>query len=83
MKMIFCALLVMLLPLVSFADSTAEIAQVDSFIRQEVEMLAVKSAYSANHPDILKHQRNIQKASEHKALLARQNSRPSCRSIFN
>ncbi|WP_413575044.1 hypothetical protein ACLVWU_12350 [Bdellovibrio sp. HCB290] len=95
MRKIICTLLVMILPLGAFADNstdsksleaylayTKEVAQVDSYIRQEVEALAVKSALSANHPDRLTHQQNIQKASEYKAVLARQNSLISCQHIF-
>ncbi|MEK2688196.1 hypothetical protein [Bdellovibrio sp. GT3] len=61
-----------------------EIGKVDSFIRQEVEMLAVKSALSADHPDRLVHIQNIQKASDYKKTLLAQAASGiiSCQVVF-
>ncbi|WP_413557703.1 hypothetical protein [Bdellovibrio sp. HCB209] len=97
MKRLFCALFVVVLPLASFANTevmantelhvqyTKQMAGLESYIRGEVEALAVKSAYSSTHPDILGHQRNIRRASEQKIQMTtqfRDGSIKLCKQVF-
>ncbi|WP_413582013.1 hypothetical protein [Bdellovibrio sp. HCB288] len=79
MRIALCALSIIALTWTAGAK-----ADVDSFIRQEVEMLAVKSALSADHPDRLMHMQNIQKASEYKMTLLAQAASGiiSCQFVF-
>ncbi|QLY24276.1 hypothetical protein [Bdellovibrio sp. KM01] len=99
MNKLLSILIVIALPLVTQANAESlpahvelqlkysqQVAQVDSFLRQEVEALSVKSAYSATHPDILRHQLNIQKGSEYKKSLALSFSNGTiklCRQVFD
>lgn len=97
MKKLLCALLIAL-PIMSQANPempmdldlhlkyTQQVSEMDSYINREVEALAIKSAYSAQHPDILKHQRNIQNASDHKRMLAtnyKNGTIKLCKQVFN